>query len=1386
MKNVSRLIVVTFSATLLASALTPAAFAEETDPASSRLEQSAAPLLWYGQPASQTQLVSGRRTVDEEWQQTTLPIGNGDLGATVYGEVDEERLVINEKTLWTGGPGSTQTYRGGNEEGYGQNGQAIRTVQQLFESGHQAEAASLAGRQLIGGFNRRVEQGAYQAWGELRINQGLGHNPHYSNYMRSLNLNDGISTVQFTVNDTTYTRETFISHDAQVLAMRISAEGNDELNLGISLPTSHDSAANGETSTFTDGVLTTSGALHNNGLKYISKIAVQSDTGMVSHQDDSVQVRGGKSAVIYLAAATDFAYSYPAYRNGESTEQLDARIRQRIDTARTAGWDAVRHAHITDHSQLMKRVSVDLGGWDNSLATDHLLAAYKAGTASAQQERTLENLLYQYGRYLTIGSSREDSQLPANLQGVWARRANDIGPENPWKADYHINVNLQMNYWPTYSANLAEMANPMIGYMEGLVEPGRVTAKTYMGTDGTPGSGYSANTETTPYGWTAPGHDFSWGWSPAAVPWMLQNVYEAYEYTLDQELLRRIYPLMSEQTNFYINSILHPTRDAYGVARLASSPTYSPEHGPITDGNTYEQTLIWQLLNDTIEAATALGVDGDKIGNGDNCQTSNWQKDWDANAQFVSPDANRSWACAASLLKPIVVGESGQIKEWYDEGRLGYWKDGSTIASYQKAHRHLSHMLGLFPGDLITVDNPEFMDAAKYSLDQRTDSATGWGIAQRLNSWARTGDGERTHSIIRSLFATGIYPNLFDAHPPFQIDGNFGYTSAVNEMLLQSNSTYVDPAGGRHHNYMNILPALPSAWSDGSVSGLRARGNFDVSMTWKNQALESMGLLSRSGGEATLALNGASGAIVTDSSGNRVDVTVHDGSHLSFATTAGESYTIEGLTSIDLTSRTGATLIGTADGFIQLDATIRQGNDSAGETEDRIVWSVSDESILTVDDNGRVRAKGVNGTAQVTASLVADPRTKATITITVERGEAVETLIDDADPQIRYSSLWGEWNADSRNKFGTVHFIDGGSGDAEYTFTGTGIRVYGNLNSTFGQFRICVDGAHCATVPLNTAGDSHQELLATFEGLTPGQHTLRIENEALDGKVKAELDYLGVLTPGIDRSGLQRLLEDITETNPRAHSYLPDTWNSYVAALEQAVSVFNDLNADAQAIETQTTALTAAYRALTRDEEAPSVPVVSAEPAINSAVLTWEESTDNVRVVGYKVTGEGVDAYVDAATHNAQLHGSSPSSLSYEVTGLRASTEYTFSVVAVDAAGNLSQPGTVTFTTMPERDINPPIPPEPGKRPDGGEQPDTNPIDPSTNPPGPSANPDESTHQKTEGNAQLKNSGGKITNGTSRRRLAVTGSDATLILCAALMLGSVGYGVRVITRKKSR
>lgn len=456
----------------------------------------------------------------------------------------------------------------------------------------------------------------------------------------------------------------------------------------------------------------------------------------------------------------------------------------------------MKSRHIEDYQALFQRVQLDLEADVDASTTDDLLKNYKP-----QEGQALEELFFQYGRYLLISSSRDcPDALPANLQGVWNAVDNP-----PWNSDYHLNVNLQMNYWPAYVTNLLEAVFPVINYVDDLRVYGRLAAVKYAGIVSQKGeeNGWLVHTQATPFGWTAPGWDYYWGWSPAANAWMMQTVYEAYSFYRDQDYLReKIYPMLRETVRFW-NAFLHKDQQAQ---RWVSSPSYSPEHGPISIGNTYDQSLIWQLFHDFIQAAQELGLDEDLL-------TEVKEK--------------------SDLLNPLQITQSGRIREWYEEEEQ-YFQNEKVEAQ----HRHASHLVGLYPGNLFSYKGQEYIEAARASLNDRGDGGTGWSKANKINLWARLGDGNRAHKLLAEQLKTSTLPNLWCSHPPFQIDGNFGATSGMAEMLLQSHAAYLVP-----------LAALPDAWSTGSVSGLMARGHFEVSMSWEDKKLLQLTILSRSGGD---------------------------------------------------------------------------------------------------------------------------------------------------------------------------------------------------------------------------------------------------------------------------------------------------------------------------------------------------------------------------------------------------------------------------------------------------------------------------------------------------------------------------------------------------------
>ena len=613
----------------------------------------------------------------------------------------------------------------------------------------------------------------------------------------------------------------------------MAADGQEKLNVDLSFPSAH-----GGLSTAKANSIVTCGKLEDNDLQYYARMDVVTG-GKIAANGEVLSVSGAESVVLIVSAATDYAPIYPAYRTGESEKQLAKKVDELIEKAVQKGYDTLKAEHIADYTALYDKVKFNIGAIDSNITTDRLLKKYRSGIIKPEQKRYLEELLYNYGRYLTIATSRSTDLLPSNLQGIWNNRDNP-----PWGSDYHMNVNLQMNYWPTYSTNLAECAIPLIKYVDSLRKPGRVTAATYAGivSDENEENGFVFHTQNTPFGWTCPGWEFSWGWSPAATAWILQNVYDYYEYTGDKEYLEEvIYPMLREASLYFKDTLVEDKK----TSRLVTVPAYSPEHGPRTMGNTYEQSLIWQLFNDTVEAANVLGIDSDL-------------------AQELDGKIAK--------LNPIEIGDDGQIKEWYFESKLG--KIGETH------HRHLSHLLGLFPGDLINKDlHPEWLEAVKVSLNKRGDKSTGWAMGQRINTWARACDGDRAYKLINQLFKSGLFSNMWDAHPPFQIDGNFGYTAGVTEMLMQSNLGYIE-----------LLPALPSVWRNGSISGIVARGNFELSFEWQDGKLLKLAIKSNNGGMCALKL-GKTDVVIKDSSDMPLDYFVEN-DKIKFLTTKGMTYKV--------------------------------------------------------------------------------------------------------------------------------------------------------------------------------------------------------------------------------------------------------------------------------------------------------------------------------------------------------------------------------------------------------------------------------------------------------------------------------------------------------------
>ncbi len=730
------------------------------------------------------------------WEQQCLPIGNGYLGASMFGGIRTERIVLNEKTLWAGGPcGNRPDYYGGNNR---DRYKYVKQVQEELKNGSYEKVLELL-PQLTGD----GDFGSYLLLCDMVIDFNIPKG-QAENYRRSLDLDKSLYSCEFEIGSVRYTRQAFASYPARVIAFRFTASEKGRLAFSCRLEKTHEGEIRSE-----DGMMLYNGRVGDNGMRFDMRGMFRTD-GDILITGGTLNVTNATEAVIYITAATDYEMKYPTYRSDSAPETITIPL---IEAAYKLGWDELYKEHLADYSAIYNRVALKLGEEYSDLPSDKLLDAYRSGDRSAMNR--LETLYFQYGRYLLISSSR-DGSLPANLQGVW-----NESNTPPWCCDYHINVNLQMNYWGAYNTNMAETVPPLVDFLDSLREPGRITAKEYyniVSDEAHPENGWTAHTQCSPFGWTAPGWDFYWGWSTAAVAWLMQNIWEHYEFTGDKKYLaEKIYPIMRESVKFYTQWLIFDEKQN----RLVSSPTYSPEHGPATIGNTYEQSLIEQLFIDFLKAAEALNTDPELC----------------AKVRDMLPK-----------LDPYHVGRTGLLKEWFEEDEPDF--DSSKV---QKNHRHISHLMGLYPGKQINSSRPELMDTAIATMNDRGDESTGWARAYKINLWARTGDGNRTYKLLRGLLESCTFVNLWDFHPPFQIDGNFGASAGIAEMLLQS-----------HEEYIRLLPALPDDWKNGSFRGLCARGGFVINAIWENGEIISAEVYSRNGGELRIELpaNGAVKRIV--------------------------------------------------------------------------------------------------------------------------------------------------------------------------------------------------------------------------------------------------------------------------------------------------------------------------------------------------------------------------------------------------------------------------------------------------------------------------------------------------------------------------------------------
>jgi alpha-L-fucosidase 2 len=746
------------------------------DRASGAATGAARDRLWYRRPAA-------------DWNEA-LPVGNGRLGAMIFGHPDHEKLQLNEETVWAGSPIDN------NNPGALE---ALPLIRRALFDGDYGRASALAAERMLG-TPPRVR--SYQPLGDLLID--LEDVRAGDGYERSLDLRDGIASVVCeTAEGVTIAREVFSSAADDVIVVRLAAGRGAELRGTIRLARARDAVAravSGNELRLAGRIVDRPDPLSGPGGAHIwfaASLRARARGGRVRAEGEGLRIEGARDVTVLLAAATDYDPARLDFDPGLDPARRAAEILARV---RRLSYHEIRARHVAEHRALYDRVSLDLGGSPEleALPTGERLEHVRAGG----EDPGLAALYFQYGRYLLMGSSRRPAVLPANLQGIWNQ---DF--EAAWNSDFHTNINLQMNYWPAEVANLAETLAPLADFIARLTVPGAVTARKTYGT-----RGWTLHHLTDPFGRTGVA-DGVWGVSPMAGPWMTFPLWDHYEFTGDTAFLREVaYPVIRGSAEF-VADFLIPSPEGW----LVTSPSHSPENAYIDPRTGKPESLTYAATID-IEIARALF---------EYCIRS---------AGILGVDAE----FAARLkelekrLPPLQIGRFGNIQEWIKD-----------YAEAEPGHRHMSHLLGLYPLAQVTPETPELFEAARRTIARRLEHGggqTGWSRAWIVNFFARLLDGERAHQNLLALLRKSTLANLFDTHPPFQIDGNFGGAAGIAEMLLQS-----------HRGFIHVLPALPGAWAEGRFRGLCARGGFELDAAWRGGRVVELRVRSKAGARLRIA-----------------------------------------------------------------------------------------------------------------------------------------------------------------------------------------------------------------------------------------------------------------------------------------------------------------------------------------------------------------------------------------------------------------------------------------------------------------------------------------------------------------------------------------------------